>query len=532
MGSRAGMNRRTFIKLASGLTLGAGLSEHPTAVAQSQPPAAPPAQPPAAAPAQPAKEAFSEQWLLQAAENLSKRGFEQPKLNLPSELANLDQHSYQSIRFKQDATVWKNDPINFNLQFFHTGFQYKVPVEINLIEGDGVRTVPYSTALFDFDAPLTPPPPDSQSGFSGVRVLAPLNQPNAKSAFLIFQGASYFRAISAGQALGTWARGIGINTAQASGEEFPFYRAIWIKKPAPEERFLTIYALLDGQSVTGAYKFRAEPGRQTVMDVEFTLFPRKPLTHVGISPLASMFFFGAADPTRLDDYRPNVHSSNGLQIWNGAGEWIWRPLINPERLQYSVFIDKAPKGFGLLQRARAFSDFEDIDARFGDRPSVWVEPLGDWGDGAVDLIEVPSKSEIYDNIITFWRPKSPLADKASHQFRYRLYWGWEPPVRSTKAYAAQTRTGSRGSPDVRFFAIDFVSAGSCNGCNVPPFTANVRAGEGEIMNANVRDNPATGGQRVTFEFRPGGVQQTDLRCELHQNGQAISETWVYRWTAA
>ena len=154
------MNRRNFIKLASGLTLGAGLSEQ-MAVAQSQPPAAPPApapaQPPAAAPAQPAKEAFSEQWLLQAAENLSKRAFEQPKLKLPSELANLDQHSYQSIRFKQDATVWKNDPINFNLQFFHTGFQYKVPVEINLVEGDGVRTVPYSTALFDFDAPLTPP---------------------------------------------------------------------------------------------------------------------------------------------------------------------------------------------------------------------------------------------------------------------------------------------------------------------------------------------------------------------------------------
>jgi glucans biosynthesis protein len=526
------MNRRNFVKLASGLSLGA-LLDRPAVAADAPPPAGQPAQPqPAANPAPPPKEApFSEQWLLAAAENLSKRAFEQPKLNLPSELSNLDQHSYQSIRFKQDAAVWKNEPLNFNLQFFHTGFQYKVPVEMYLLEGDAVRPYPYSPSLFDFDAPLTPPPADSQSGFSGVRIHAPVNKPDAKNSFLVFHGASFFRAISTGQAFGAWARGIGVNTAQASGEEFPFYRSVWIRKPAPEERFLTIYALLDGPSVTGAYKFRAEPGRQTVMDVEFTLFPRKPLTHVGISPLASMFFFGSADPTRLDDYRPNVHSSNGLQIWNGAGEWIWRPLINPERLQYSVFVDKAPKGFGLLQRTRAFSDFEDIDARFDDRPSVWVEPLGDWGEGAVDLIEVPTKSEIYDNIIAFWRPKSPLADKASHQFRYRLYWGWEPPVRSTKAYAAQTRTGSRGTPDVRFFAIDFVSASSCNGCNIPPFTATVRAGEGEIMNVNVRDNPATGGQRVTFEFRPGGVQQTDIRCELYQSGQAISETWVYRWTA-
>ena len=369
-----------------------------------------------------------------------------------------------------------------------------------------------------------------KAGFSGVRISTPLNQANSKQPFLIFQGASYFRALAAGQVFGAWARGISVNTAQPLGEEFPFFRTIWIKKPAPEERYLNIYALLDGQSVTGAYRFRVEPGRQTVMDVQFTLFPRKPLAYVGVAPMTSMYFFGSADPSRLDDYRPNVHSSTGLQLWNGAGEWIWRPLINPERLQYSVFVDKSPKGFGLLQRSRAFSNYEDIDARFGDRPSVRVEPLGDWGEGAVDLIEVPTRSEIYDNIIAFWRPKSPLSEKASHSFRYRLYWGWEPPVRSTKAYAAQTRTGSRGSSDLRFFVIDFVSGSSCNACNIPPFTAVVRAGDGEIRNVNVRDNPATGGQRVTFEFKPGGVQQTDLRCELHQHGQAISENWVYRWT--
>jgi glucans biosynthesis protein len=519
------MNRRNFIKLASAFSLANGLSE--PSVAQ-EPGQAPPPQVPAA-PA-PDGVAFSEQWLFTQAENLARKPFAQPELKLPSELADLDQQKYQAIRYKANAAVWKDDPFNFDLHFFHTGFQYKVPVEIHLIDGGVSRPFPYSTSLFEFGAPLTVPPADSQSGFSGMRVHAPIHRPDAMDPFLTFQGASYFRSIATGQAFGMSARAVSINTAQPSGEEFPFFRALWIQKPAAADRQLLIYALLDGPSVSGVYKFRAEPGRFTVMDVEATLFPRKVLTHVGIAPLTSMYYFGTADGTRVDDYRPNVHSSSGLQIWTGMGEWIWRPLVNPERLQYSAFSDRTPKGFGLLQRQRAFHDFEDIDARFGDRPSAWVEPLGDWGEGAIDLIELPTRSEIYDNIVAFWRPKSPLAEIASHYFRYRLHWGWEPPVRSNKAYAAQTRVGAHGSPDVRYFAIDFISGGSCNACNVPPFAADVRAGAGEIRNVAVKDNPATGGQRVTFEFRPGRVDQTDLRCELKQNGQAISESWIYRWT--
>jgi glucans biosynthesis protein len=519
------MDRRNFIKLASAFSLANGLSQ--PSIAQ-EPAQAPPPPGPAAAPAD--SVAFSEQWLFTQAENLARRPFAQPELKLPSELADMDQQKYQAIRYRPEAAVWKDDPFNFDLQFFHAGFQYKMPVDINLIEDGTARPFPYAPSLFEFGAPLTAPPADSQGGFSGIRIHAPIHRPDAMDPFLTFQGASYFRSIAAGQAFGMSARAVSINTAQSAGEEFPFFRAFWIQKPAANDRQLLVYALLDGPSVTGVYKFRAEPGRFTVMDVEATLFPRKLLTHVGIAPLTSMYYFGTADATRVDDYRPNVHSSSGLQIWTGTGEWIWRPLVNPERLQYSAFSDKTPKGYGLLQRPRAFHDFEDIDARFGDRPGVWVEPLGDWGEGAIDLIELPTRSEIYDNIVAFWRPKSPLAEIASHYFRYRLHWCWEPPVRSNKAYVAQTRVGAHGSPDVRYFSIDFVSGSSCNACNVPPFTADVRVGAGDIKNVAVRDNPATGGQRVTFEFRPGRVEQTDLRFELKQNGQVISESWIYRWT--
>ncbi len=514
------MNRRNFIKLASAVPLAHALSTS-WAGAQSTDSAGILSN----------AAVFSEDWLLNQAETLAGQPFQQPTLDLPSELSDLDQAKYQAIRFKPELSLWKGEPLSFELEFLHTGFQYKLPAQINLIEGDLVRPFPYSSTLFDYNAPLSPPPPDSPGGFSGLRVDTRMGRADQKEAFLIFQGASFFRALAAGQVFGVTARGISVNTAQAAGEEFPFFRAFWIKKPAPEDRQLIIYALLDGPSLTGAYKFRADPGRYTILDVECSLFPRKPLSHVGIATLNSMYFLGAADPTRLDDYRPNVHSSDGLQIWNAAGEWIWRPITNPEQLQYSVFLDRTPKGFGLLQRRRGFGDYEDIEARFGDRPSLWVEPLDDWGDGAVDLIEVPSQSEIYDNIITFWRPKSPLAEKTRRTFRYLLHWGWAPPTRSTQSYVLQTRVGGQGQGKRRVFIIDFVSGHSCNGCNVSEFTADVRSGDGEIANISVRGNPATGGQRVTFEFQPGGRQQTDLRCQLKQNGQVISESWVYRWSS-
>jgi glucans biosynthesis protein len=513
------MNRRNFIKLAGAASLAVTLPGH---AARGQ-------EAPGSAAAGEAA-TFSEDWLVSQAQNLAAQPYSAPVLELPSELAELDQKQYRAIRFKPDATMWKDQPSKFSLQFFHTGFQYKTPVDMYLIEDGNIRAFPYAASLFDFAEPLTPPPPESKSGFSGVSIAHQIHQQNSRDPFLMFQGASFFRALASGQVFGAIARAVSVNTAQASGEEFPVFRSLWIQKPGPDDRHITIYGLLDGPSLTGAYKFRTEPGRMTNIEVECSLFPRRELPHVGIAPLNSMYFFGSADRTQLNDYRPNVHSSQGLQIWNAGGEWIWRPLTNPEALQYSVFVDGTPKGFGLLQRKRAFSDYEDLDGRFGDRPSVWVEPLGTWGDGAIDLIEVPSGSEIYDNIITFWRPRTPLPAMERRTFRYRLHWGWAPPLEPTLASVLQTRIGSDGADDAFIFVIDFVSGHSCNDCNLTAYEADIRIGDGEIRNVAVRNNKATGGQRVTFQYLPEGGKQTDLRCQLKQNGQVVSETWVYRWT--
>jgi len=473
---------------------------------------------------------FSEEWLLDQARELSERRYAAPQLNLPDELTGLDRKRYDAIRFRPASGLWKDADTKFSLGLYHTGFQYKTPVDIHVVEGQTARQIAYSPSLFAFDAPLTPPPPGSASGFSGFNARYPIHGDGEETPFLSFQGASFFQAIASGQAFGTMARAVSINTAQAAGEEFPLFRALWIRKPAADQRELLVYGLLDGPSLTGAYKFRAEPGRSTSIDVECSLFPRREIKHIGIAPLNAMYFFGTADATRTGDHRPNVHSAQGLQIWNAAGEWIWRPLTNPEGLQYSVFADRTPRGFGLLQRKRDFSHYEDIEARFGERPSVWVEPMGEWGDGAVDLIEVPSRSEIYDNIIAFWRPKTALARNARRTYRYKLHWGWAPPVRSTQARVHQTRIGTSDTDGRHIFVIDFVSGHSCHDCNLSAFTADVYAGNGETRNVSVRTNPATGGHRVTFEFRPGGNRPTDLRCYLRQDGQIISETWIYRWS--
>ena len=228
------------------------------------------------------------------------------------------------------------------------------------------------------------------------------------------------------------------------------------RTPPPEARVLVVHALLDSPSTTGAYRWTIRPGDPTVMDVELTLYPRVALAHVGLAPLTSMFFFGPHDRQGIDDFRSSVHDSEGLAIWNGREEWLWRPLINPDTLQTSVFLDANPRGFGLVQRRRAFTDYQDLEARYERRPSLWVEPIGDWGQGAVQLVEIPSKSESNDNIVAFWHPQHPLPSDVEYRCTYRLHWCWTPPVVPTQAITAATRTGAGPEPNTRRFIIDFV----------------------------------------------------------------------------
>ena len=324
------------------------------------------------------------------------------------------------------------------------------------------------------------------------------------------------------------ARGLAINTAQATGEEFPLFRAFWIEQPTDDASQIVVHALLDSRSATGAYRFVIKPGAATTMDVDAILYPRRELSHVGVAPLTSMFLRGRAHQRVVQDFRPAVHNSEGLAIVNGEGEQLWRPLTNPRRLQTSAFLDRDPKGFGLVQRARELADYEDLNARFEKRPTAWVEMLGHWGEGSVELVEIPVGEEIHDNIVAYWRPREPLQPGQAFRFAYRLSWAEDTPRTTDLAVVKRTLASRQAENDRVSFAIDFEGASVRSVGALPEI--GLSTSEGKVEALSIARNPDIGGARVQFEFDPQWADLSELRLSLRQRGRAVSETWLYRWT--
>jgi glucans biosynthesis protein len=364
-------------------------------------------------------------------------------------------------------------------------------------------------------------------GYSGFRVRAPLNTPGYLDEFLVFQGASYFRAVAKGQVYGLSARGLAVRTARPEGEEFPYFTDFWIERPPAQAAAIVIHALLQSPSVVGAYTFKAQPGDETVIDVDAALFPRVDLTAFGVAPVTSMFLFDSSNRLRFDDYRDAVHDSDGLQILNGRGERLWRPLANPRMIvQTSAFSDDSPKGFGLLQRKRNFADYEDGEAQYERRPSLWVEPAAEWGPGHVELVEIPSAREINDNIVAYWQPADPIPAGQSRQFSYRLRFTAEP-LDDSLARVVATRVGqSLNSEGHRSFVIDFKGAGDVPDDVVPE----VWSRPGEVFAPRGQVVAQTGAYRVAFELDPKRENVVEMGVVLRSQGKPWSETWLYQWS--
>jgi glucans biosynthesis protein len=344
----------------------------------------------------------------------------------------------------------------------------------------------------------------------------------------VFLGASYFRAVAKGEIYGLSARGLAINTGETKGEEFPLFKTFWIEKPAVNANSIVVHALLDSESTTAAYRFTIRPGDTTVFDVEMAIYPRVDLDHAGLAPMTSMFFFGPNDRIDVDDFRPAVHDSDGMGIYNGRGEELWRPLNNPRDLQISTFSDLNPRGFGLMQRQKNFLEYEDIESGFEKRPSLWAEPIGDWGEGSVQLIEIPTKEEIHDNVAGFWLPKNPLQAKGEHTYTYRLHWGPDNPKATSLARFVRTGVGARGE-GVKIFVLD-LTGDRLKSIDPKTIHGNVTAEKAEIKNIVTQPNPAIGGWRLSFEASVKEKTPIELRASLMQGNDAISEVWVYRWT--
>lgn len=441
-------------------------------------------------------------------------------------LEKLNYDQYRQLQFQPGKSYWSDGGTPFRIDPLPAGFVYQTPVYVSLVEDGHVTDLQPDAALWQVGDKVPANLHNVPLSLSGFRVRTRLNSHSVWDEFLVFQGASYFRAVGRGQLYGLSARGLALRTGEPNGEEFPAFTHFWIERPGRFAGAIKIYALLESQSLTGAYQFVTTAGRDTVMDVQCVLFPRSDVAVVGIAPLTSMFLFDASNHSRVDDFREGVHDSDGLFIGARNGEAIWRPLTNPRELQLGSFTDLAPYTYGLMQRARLAADYQDLEASYERRPSAWVETLGNWGAGPVRLLEIPSTRETNDNIVAFWQPRGGL--KAGQPFRtsYRLHWSTEPDARKGMGRVVATRIGTSFDGKRRLFVVDINGAGmSSEGLKLA-----VSSSAGKISNAVIQPNPLINGLRASFELDTSGVPLTELRMVVMKSGQAVSETWLYRWT--
>jgi glucans biosynthesis protein len=474
----------------------------------------------------PSDDAFGPSMVRDLARKLASKPYEAPDEKLPSGLKDLDYDQYRSIRFLPERALWRGKNLPFEAQFFHRGFFYRNRVNIFEVADGKAAELKYRKADFLFGEKV-PAFEDADIGFAGFRIHAPINRADYYDEVCVFLGASYFRAVAKGQLYGLSARGLAINTGEAKGEEFPYFKTFWIEKPAAGANSIVVHALLDSESAAAAYRFTIRPGDTTVFDVEMAVYPRVELEHAGLAPMTSMFFFGPNDRKDVDDFRPSVHDSDGLAIFNGRGEELWRPLHNPRDLQVSSFADLNPRGFGLMQRQKDFAAYQDLESNFERRPSLWAEPIGNWGEGAVKLLEIPTNEEVHDNIASFWQPKTPLPAKSEHTYTYRLHWGPDAPKPTALARFSRTGIGARGD-NATIFVLD-VTGEKLKSVDPKTLRGVVTAEKATIQNIVTQPNPATGDWRLSFELVKEKAP-VEIRASLMQDKEAVSEVWVYRWT--
>jgi glucans biosynthesis protein len=485
-------------------------------------------------------------FVVEEARARARRPWEAPDPGDAGRLATLTYGQVRAIRFRADAALWKGEA-PFEVQFFHPGGGFVSPVRVASVDSGGVT--PVTVDLADYDVgneldgiDLTLPTGAAPAGF---RVLHPMNDASRFDEIVSFLGASYFRLLGPGQVYGLSSRGVAIDVGGPDGEEFPAFVAFWLERPAPDAESVTFYGLLDGPSLSGAYRFDLTPGapadatdgaRGTVMEVDARLFARRDVPRLGVAPLTSMYLHGTFRSGGADDVRPRVHDSEGLLMETSRGEWIWRPLTNRASLQATVLRDRDPRGFGLVQRTRRFDAYLDLEAEYHRRPSQWVEPIGeDWGDGGVLLFEIPTASEFADNIVAYWAPDGGMAAGDERGWRYRLRTFDAGLPHEPVARVVRTRIGWDGLPGEadppprtrRRVVVDFEGGPlSVLGEDVV-VEADVSASAGTLEDVRVLRLPG-GGRRATFALVPDSNRPSDIRLLLRAD-RALTETWSYLW---
>ncbi|WP_102223808.1 glucan biosynthesis protein [Acidimangrovimonas sediminis] len=513
--------------------------------AQTAPAPAATANPPATTPAEPATppdqvagvRPFSYDILTQEMKARAAKPYQERKLT-DTTLTKLSYDDYQHIQFRRDKARWQDKDELFRVEAYYLGWLYQTPVELYEVDAGKARPIVFEAQDFQYYPGLKADLPKTGTlpGVAGFRINTPMNRPDKFDEMVSFLGASYFRGLGRGNVYGLSARGVAVNTAISGSEEFPVFTDFYLEKPAPGQESVTIYAALESPSLTGAYRFVMTPGADTTMDVTAQLFLRADIQQLGIAPLTSMYLFGGNDPGDFNDYRPEVHDSDGLLLDDGGDERYWRPLNNPAQLASSYLSSENPKAFGLMQRDRAWPDYLDAQAQYQKRPSLKVEPLGDWGKGMVRLVEIPSQYETNDNIVAFWIPAAPAKAGDALTFAYRLNWGMLPlPSDHTLAYVKRTRTGhggvagSKPKADTRKFVVDF--EGGLLG-NLPAdaqLKTNLAVAKGKVEEQTLSKIEGTNTWRLVVDVSASKGTIIELSAVIEGYGRTLTETWLYQW---
>ncbi|SEM66454.1 glucans biosynthesis protein [Loktanella fryxellensis] len=489
----------------------------------------------------PAQAPFTFETLVERARAAAATEYAAPQALGPP-FTDLDYDDYRNIQFRDNRARWAGVDAAAILQAYHPGWLFDSTVSLSEIVDGQARPLTFTAEDFNYfgdtatDIATDIAAGTQLPGVAGFRLNVPLNAPDRFDEAVSFLGASYFRALGAGNHYGLSARGLAVNTATSEAEEFPRFSAFWLERPVVGATMLTFYALLDSESVTGAYRFVLRPGETTTMDVTTELFFRRDVEQLGIAPLTSMYLFGSNDRVAFDDYRERVHDSEALIVNSGAVP-LFRPLNNPPRLANSYFSAQSPKSFGLVQRHRDFEDFLDAGAQYERRPSLMVEPLGDWGNGAIRLIEIPSDLEANDNIVAFWVPEGDFVAGSALSIGYRLHWGSNPPgAVSQLAQVSRTLTGHGGvagiapRTDLRKFVIDFVGDTLMEPNPEFPVEARINVSGGEVVGEVLqRVDGEDRMWRLIIDVRGEGDAGVEMSASLIAGETQLTEAWIYQW---
>ena len=466
--------------------------------------------------------------LQERARTVAAVDYRAPAVRIPAWIQALDYDTHRAIYYDLAHAWWAKEKLPFQLQFFHPGWLFKTSIQVHELTAGRVHPINFSPELFNYGS-NTPGEVPPDLGFAGLRIHGQLNQPGDEIA--VFLGGSYFRSVGRGQQYGLSARGLALNSGEPGDEEFPRFEEFWVERPAVDAQTITVFALLNSPSVAGAYRFVIQPGDVTVMQVKAALYFRRIPAVVGLAPLTSMFLHGENTGWSRDDFRPEVHDSDGLLMHTGTGEWLWRPLANPQNVQVTTFKDRTPRGFGLMQRDRDFTHYDDVDANYHKRPNAWVEPVGDWGPGVVRLLQFHTIDETNDNTVACWVPDVPPAIGQPLAFEYRLHWAGALKGTPPAGWVTATRQGAvLHKPDRRLFVVDFAGVTPPKKNEGVEIKLSVGPGAKIVPSPGVRWIEQAKVWRAAFELIPDATRRpVEMRCYLSQHDNILTETWSQLW---